>query len=344
MFILENILLAVGGITLFLVGLNFMSDNMESLTGEKMKILLNECTKNKYYGVLTGTFTTAIIQSSIATDVIVLGFVSNNIISFYRASAIIMGANIGTTMTAQLVSLSGKEFFNITAIGSLVAFLGFILSFIKKKNFAEIGGVMMGFGMLFLGLEVISEKVSYFKNFEAFRSIFLVKNDLLLLLNGILITSVIQSSSVVTSVMIVLATNGLITFENSMFLILGTNIGNCLAVIVASLNKPIDARRTAFFNLAFNCLGTIILIVPVMLFKSQLANAFLSFSGTIERQIANFHTLFNIFVTLVLLPVLKPFTNLICKIVKEKEGKGNKKVKSDAKKYQNLQVVAVKSE
>ncbi len=343
MFVFENILLVLGGITLFSMGLNFMSKNMELLTGEKIKLLLNQCTKNKYLGVMTGAFTTAIIQSSIATNVIVIGFVSNNIISFYNASAIIMGSNIGTTMTAQLVALSGKDFFNVTAVGSLVAFLGFILSLIKKKNCQEIGGVMMGFGMLFLGLEIISERVSYFKNFEAFRSIFLVKNPLALILNGIIFTAIIQSSSVVTSVMIVLASNGLINFENSMFLILGVNIGNCLAVILSAVDKSVDAKRTAYFNFAFNLLGSIILFVPILLFKTQIATAFLNFSGTIEREIANFHTLFNLLITIVLLPVLKPFTNLICKIIPDKDKKYNKKVKTNTKKYGKYVGLATKN-
>lgn len=321
MYIIGQFLLALGGITLFLIGLKFMSDNMELLAGKKMKSLLSSCTKNKIYGVMTGAVSTAVIQSSIATNVILVGFVSNGIMSFYQASSVIMGANIGTTITAQLVSLSGKDGFDITVLGSFIAFLGFIFSFIKKGKLTELGGVMMGFGMLFLGLDIVSERVSYFKNFEKFRAIFLVKNDLLLLFNGLIITSIVQSSSAVTSVMIILASNGLITFENSMFLILGANIGTCLSVIVAAVGKPAPARQTAFFNLAFNVVGSIILFLPLSIFKTQIASAFLSFSGSIEREIANFHTLFNLLVTLMLLPVLKPFTNLISKVITDKPQK-----------------------
>lgn len=321
MFIVAQFLLALGGVTLFLIGLKFMSDNMELLAGDKMKSLLSSCTKNNLLGVMTGAVSTAVIQSSIATNVILVGFVSNGVMTFYQASSVIMGANIGTTITAQLVSLSGKDSFDITALGSLVAFLGFIFSFVKKKNFTEIGGVMMGFGMLFLGLDVVSESISYFKNFEKFRSVFLVKNDFFLLFNGLLITAIVQSSSAVTSVMIILASNGLITFENSMFLILGANIGTCLSVILSAIGKPIEARRTAFFNLAFNVVGSIILFLPLTLFKSEIANAFFRFSGSIEREIANFHTLFNLTVTLILLPILKPFNRLIEIIICEKSDK-----------------------
>ncbi len=326
MLILEHFLLAIGGVALFLTGLKYMSDNMELLTGDKMKALLNSCTKNKYYGVLTGAFSTAVIQSSVATNVILVSLVSNGVISFLSASAVIMGTNIGTTITAQLVSLSGKEAFNVTAIGSITMFLGFIFSFIKRKNFKEIGGVMMGFGMLFIGLDIVSSSVSYFKNFEWFRRIFLVENHLVLLLNGLVITALIQSSSAVTSVMIILASNGLITFENSMFLIFGANIGTCFAVILASLGKSAPARQTAFFNLAFNVVGSIIFFLPVSLFSHEVASFFSLFSSTVERQIANFHTLFNLTVTLILLPVLTPFTKLMELIIKDKKNIKTKKL------------------
>lgn len=337
MYIFQQILLALGGITLFLFGLKLMSENMERLAGDKMKSLLYGCTKNKYLGVLTGAFTTAVIQSSIATNVILVGFVSNGMMSFYSASSVIMGANIGTTMTAQLVSLSGEEAFDITSIGALIAFIGFIVSFIKSGKCQEIGGVMLGFGMLFLGLDVISDTVSFFKTLESFRSIFLVKNDLILLLNGIIITGIVQSSSAVTSVMIILASNGLLSFESSMFLILGANIGTCLSVIVCAMGKPVEARRTAVFNLAFNVFGSLILLVPLSIFKTQIANVFLSFSGTIERQIANFHTAFNLLVTIILLPFLNPFTNLISKLITDKEVQKNKKSSKSAKIYLSSQ-------
>ncbi len=177
---------------------------------------------------------------------------------------------------------------------------------------------MVGFGMLFFGLDIINDGVLFFKNFKAFREVFLVKNELLLLLNGVIVTALIQSSSAVTSIMIILAGNGLLSFENSMFLILGANVGTCLCVIAASINKPVEARRTAFFNFAFNLFGSLILFLPLILFKTQVAAWFASFSHGTERMIANFHTLFNLLVTAVLLPALKPFTRLISKIITDK--------------------------
>ncbi len=325
MYALQYVFLTLGGITFFLLGLKFMSDNMEKLAGKKMEKVLSAFTKNRCAGVLTGAVSTAVLQSSIATNVILVGFVSSGMLSFYSASAVVMGANIGTTITAQLVSLSGSSAFDITAFGGVIAFIGFILSFFKNEKSNLIGGVMAGFGMLFFGLNVVSDSIGYFKNFEAFRNIFTVKNHLLLLLNGVAITAVIQSSSAVTSVMIILASNGLLTFESSMFLILGANIGTCICVIISAMNKSVDARRSAFFNIFFNTLGATILFLPLSLFSGQVATAFANFSGGIERQIANFHTLFNVFVTIILLPILKPVTNLVCLIVNDER---TKKVKN----------------
>lgn len=311
MYILENVFLSLGGVTLFLIGLKFISENMETLAGGKMKSALAACTKNRLLGVLTGTLSTAVLQSSIATNVILVGFVSGGMITFYQAAAVIMGANIGTTVTAQLVALSGSNAFDITAFGAAIAFIGFIVSLLKNEKAAAVGNVMAGFGMLFFGLDVISDGVTFFKNYEGFRKIFLVRNDLLLLLNGVFITALVQSSSAVTSVMIILASNGLLGFGESVFLILGANIGTCLSVIVASLGKSKEAQKTAFFNFAFNLTGALIMFLPLSAFKENVAFYFEAFSGGIERQIANFHTLFNVTVTLFLLPVIKPFTRCI---------------------------------
>lgn len=309
--IFEHILLSLGGITLFLLGLKFISENMENLSSNKVKNLIRNFTKNKYVGVLTGAGVTALVQSSIATNVIVVGFVSSGIITFYSGSAVIMGSNIGTTITAHLVSLSQSSLFNITALGSLIGFIGFLISFSKNKNASLFGNVLTGFCMIFLGLDVISNGVEFFKNYEFFRAIFLVKNDVLLFLNGLVITAIVQSSSAVSSVIIILASNGLVDFSSAIFLILGANVGTCLPVIVASLNKSEDALKTAFFNLLFNVVGVLILFFPLTLFKGQITLCFNLFSNGIEKQIANFHTLFNLFVTVVFLPFLKYFTAFI---------------------------------
>ena len=314
MYILEHILLSLGGVTLFLLGLKFISENMEELSSKKVNNLIRNFTKNKYVGVLTGAGVTALIQSSVATNVIVVGLVSSGVISFYSGSAVIMGANIGTTITAHLVSLSQSSFFNVTAVGSLIGFFGFLLSFAKSKNVALFGNVLAGFCMIFIGLDVINNGVIFFKNYAFFRSIFLVESSALLLLNGIVITALVQSSSAVSSVIIILASNGLVDFSNAIFLILGANIGTCLPVILASLNKDIEAQKTAFFNLCFNIFGVLLLYFPLSLFKEQVSQFFTLFSSGIEKQIANFHTLFNLFVTVAILPFLSSFTSFLDKL------------------------------
>jgi phosphate:Na+ symporter len=171
MYIVSHVFLTLGGITLFLLGLKMMSESMEKFSGNGLKTLLANFTKNKYIGVLTGAFSTAVLQSSIATNVILVGFVSNGILSFYQASAVIMGTNIGTTVTAQLVSLSGENSFDITAIAGLVAFIGFLLTLCSSKKVNGIGGVMVGFGTLFLGLKIVNNGVVFFSTTPSFYEI-----------------------------------------------------------------------------------------------------------------------------------------------------------------------------
>ena len=324
MFVLKYLFLTLGGVTLFLLGLKSMSENMQQLSGNKMQKVIKTFTKNRVCGVFSGAVSTELMQSSIATNVIVTSFVSSGILSLSSGCAVIMGANIGTTITAQLVSLSGSSGFDMAAIGSLVSFIGFLISFSKDKKLECVGGVMAGFGMLFLGLNVISDSIVFFKDFNAFRNFFLVDNKLLLFLNGIIITALVQSSSAVTSVIIILATNGLLGFENSMFLILGSNIGSCVSVIIASLSKNQDGRSAAYFNLFFNLIGSLALIIPLSIYSSEISCVFMSFSSSIERAIANFHTLFNVFVTLIIMPVLTPIVKFITIIVGDNKVKQSK--------------------
>lgn len=330
---LKYFLLLLGGIAFFLFGLKFMSENTEDLCGDKMQKVIKTFTGNRFSSVLTGALSTAVLQSSVATNVIIVGFTSSGILSFYSACALVMGSNIGTTVTAQLVALSGSSGFDITAIGSLIAFIGFIFTFTKSQKLQKLGMIMAGFGMLFFGLDVISDSIAVLKNNRLIRSFFLVKNPFLLLLNGMLITAIVQSSSAVTGVMIVLATNGLIGFDSSIFLILGANIGCCFSVIIASKDKPIHARAVAFFNLLFNVFGTALMFLPLAIFKEQIANAFLNFSGGVERAIANFHTLFNTIVCLVVLPMLKGFSGLAVKLTTPKPNKRSKTALSNIGNY-----------
>ena len=311
---IENLLLMIGGITVFLHGLNLMSENMQEIAGGKMKRLLASATSSPIKGVAAGAAVTAVIQSSTATGIMLAGFVNAGALGFSEAVSVIMGANIGTTVTAQLVSLSGNDLFDITAFGSLVAFAGFLLTFSEKPVVFRVGRIMLGFGLIFIGLEIMNESIFAFRNYEFFKRLFTASSPFILILNGFLITGIVQSSSAVSSVMIILALNGLINFESSMYLVLGANIGAGVAVLFITAPMSAEARKVAVANIAFNVIGMLLVLPPLMLFEKEIAGFFVAISGGIERQVANFHTLFNLAVTVALLPFVKPFVKLVDKV------------------------------
>lgn len=326
--VVENLFLLLGGIALFLFGLNALSSNVGSLAGDKMSKIVRGCTKNRVGAVLVGCLSTAVLQSSIATNMIAITLVQKGILSFFRASAIILGTNVGTTVTAQLVSLSTSSDFEITAIGSLVAFLGFLLSVTDKRKLKYLGGAMFGFGTLFIGLKLMTDSVECFKAYDWFTNLFLVKNPLLLLINGFLVTCVFQSSSVVTSILIVLASLDLMHFSNAVFIILGVNVGTCLPVILSSARLSTESKQSAIFNLAFNLFGTLIFFPLFLFFGDFFQTLFTQNVSSIGKSIANFHTAFNLVVCVIVLPMLKPFCLLVQKIYGFLYGEktGNKRV------------------
>ena len=315
--IINEFLFFLGGITVFLLGLSKISESASGFSEEKSKNFLLKCSSSPLRGIATGATVTALVQSSIATNVVAVGLVDGGILSFYSASAIIMGANIGTTATAQIVALSGVTAFDITALGSLSAFIGALITFLVKngKN-KTIGGVLIGFGLLFIGLEIMSDSVNFFKDYEFFKRLFLVENPVVLFLNGLVLTAVMQSSSALSGIMIILAGSGLLSFKSSMFILYGANVGTCLPVIISSLGKSDGARRTAVFNLFFNVFGVLVFFLPTVVFGDCIARLFLR-GKDVGRAIANFHTAFNVSVTALVLPILKPFTALISKMVSE---------------------------
>jgi len=276
-----------------------------------MQGILKGATKSRLLGAATGAAVTAVLQSSTATSVMLVGFVNGGIMTLSSALPVVMGANVGTTVTAQLVSLSGSNLFNVTAVGSLIGFVGFLMGFSKKGAVRSAGNVMLGFGELFIGLEIMSTTVSAFSGYELFRRLFTVESPLLLILNGFLITALVQSSSVVSSVMIILAINGVISFESSTYLILGTNIGAGVAVLLVASAMSDEARRVAVANVVFNVIGTAVCLPLLILLEGEIGSFFLAIIGGIERQIANFHTVFNFVTTAVLLPLVRPFEKLV---------------------------------
>lgn len=313
-----QIFLMLGGLAVFMYGISIMGDSLETVGGEQVKTMFEKVSNNKLKGVGIGVGVTALIQSSSATTVMLVGFVNVGILSLTQATAIIMGSNIGTTITAQLSSLSGFGGINITAIMALIAFGGLILYVSGKKlRTKHIGVILLGLGMLFIGLKQMSSSMSSFAanpdgSPTAFAKFMLVsfKNPVLNILAGALFTAIIQSSSAATGVIIAFGASGIITFDTAMFIVLGTNIGTCVTAILSSVGTSINARRTAVIHLFFNLIGTVIISIPLLIFNSDLANFFTSISSNLPRAIANFHTVFNILTTAMLLP----FTNGLVKL------------------------------
>ena len=316
MILLEDLFLISGAIALFLYGLKILSNGISEVAGEKMKRIVQKTTSNRLTAVGAGALCTAVAQSSVATNMIVITFVEKGVLNFISACAVIMGTNIGTTITAQLVSLSTVSEFDICAIGGLISFIGFLLTLSKNQKRVAIGSAMLGFGFIFTGIKLLTEGVERLKAYSFFTALFLVENPLLLLLNGFFITAILQSSSVVTSILTVLASIGILKFQNATFIILGANIGTCLPVIFASLSMSKESIKSAVFNIAFNIFGSIIFFLPLVFFGDFIYSLPVFSSGA-GRAIANFHTLFNIAVCLILLPVLKQFCT-ICERVTEK--------------------------
>lgn len=314
MVVLKNVFLILGAVSVFLFGLKQMSEQATKLANKKIEYTLKKVCSNAVSSALAGVISTALIQSSIATNVIAISFVEGNIISFANASALLMGTNIGTTITAQLVSLSNVGQFDVTAIGCLIGFIGILLSFFNNEKLNSLGLFFLGFEFVFIGLQLMTTCVNYFKTYQWFTNIFLVKSPLLLFLNGLFLTAIIQSSSVTTSIMVILGSLGLISFYNSMFLIMGANVGACFCVIIASAKLSENAQKTALFNLIFNVFGSLLFFVPLLLFGERLSNTFIFSASNISRKIANFHTLFNFTVCLVIMPLLRYFVSFTEKV------------------------------
>lgn len=314
--IIREILMAFGGVAVFLFGLQKMSECVQAVAGEKMKQTIYGATRSKLRGILAGAGVTAIIQSSTATNIMLASFAGAGAITFKAAIPVIMGANIGTTITAQLVSLSGGGFSLMDSIASLFAVAGFVLTFFKKDLVKNAGGFLFGFGLLFIGLGIMNERVSAFGRYPFFRGLFTVKNPFFLILNGFLITGIVQSSSAVSSVIIALAASGILGFESCAYLILGSNIGSGVAVLLLSSSIDKEAEKVAMANILFNLFGTAIVLPFLICFAKPIENAFFAFSGSAERMVANFHTVFNILSTILLLPlcgVIKTATEFLCR-------------------------------
>lgn len=324
--ILSAILMLTAGIGIFLVACQMMSTNLESASSQKLRSLFSKVSHNKWLGVGIGTITTAVIQSSGATTVMVIGFVNAGIISLTQAATMIYGANIGTTITAQIVALGmfGANTLSTSVIFSSLAGIGaFMMLFAKKEMLKKLGGIITGFGMLFVGLTLMSDSMADFAALDSVK-LFLAKinNPLLLVLIGTLLTAIIQSSSVMTSIAIAMVYTRLISLDQGIFLTMGSNIGSCVVAIIAGLTSGMNAKRTALIHLIFNCSGVVIFMIVAALLSVFSHGNFsfgtlfeVMFPGAPQTQLAMFHTFFNVITVLIVLPLTSLMVKTVCRFI-----------------------------
>lgn len=321
---LEMTLGAIGGLGLFLYGMNLMADGLQKAAGDRLKEVIHKLTSNRLMAVLVGTFVTMIIQSSSATSVMVVSFVNAGLMTLSQAVGVIFGANIGTTITGQMVSL------NLTQFAPIAIATGFLVRTIsKKKNNKELADILIGFGILFIGMNLLKEALMPLKESTVFSQWISTygNNPIIALFIGIIMTLALQSSSATIGVLIALASNGILPFSTAIYIIFGDNIGTCTTALISSLSTSVRGKRVAFIHLLFNIIGTIyfmLFLVPI------LTNIVTSIDPTdISRQIANAHSLFNIINVIVLFPFASVLVKMVYQLFPETEEEKQSKVKID---------------
>ena len=324
--IITSLLTLLAGIGVFLIACQMMSSNLEAASSERLKILFSKASGSKLLGVGIGAIGTAAIQSSGATTVMTIGFVNAGIISLAQAATIIYGANIGTTVTAQIVALGmfGGNSVSTSVIFSAFAGLGAFLGIFAKRNRVKtLGGILAGFGLLFVGLELMSGSMEDFAALDGVKTFLAgIRNPLLLVLLGAVFTAIIQSSSVMTSIALAMVVTGLIGIDQGIYLTMGSNIGSCVVAVIAGVTSGTNAKRTALIHLLFNCSGVLIFLLAAW----GLGWFDLSYGGLFERifpsapqvQLAMFHTFFNTVTVAIMLPLTGMLVALVQRMIPER--------------------------
>lgn len=302
----------IGGLGLFLYGMTLMSDSLEKAAGAKLRGILELFTKNRYVGIIVGVVFTAIIQSSSAATVMVVSFVNAGLMTLYQAIGVIYGANIGTTVTSQLVS------FNLSQYAPVFIMAGVLMLMIfKNPTVKKAGEVVIGFGILFLGISTMSSSMGALKELPAIQNLFMsLDNRFFALLLGLVITAIVQSSSVTVSIVLLLAQQGLLPLKICFFIILGCNIGACMSAMLASLSGKKNAKRAALIHLLFNIIGSIIMTVILLIGSNWIEALIMHISGgNLGRCVANTHTIFKVFQVIILMPFMSWIVKLTYLIV-----------------------------
>ncbi len=314
----------LAGVGVFIVGMNFMGDALEKTAGSGMKGLLEKISNNRLSGVGIGAGVTAIIQSSSATSVMVIGLVNAGVMTLMQATPIIMGANIGTTVTGVLVALK-NDYFNMLMY--LLAFAGVMMGFFKKEKIKLIGSLCCGLGMIFVGLNIMSSEEAFGNPLveRMFTDIFkTIDFPLLLILVGIIFTALIQSSSASTGVVITMVGAGVLPLDLALFIILGANIGTCITALLASIGANANSKRVALIHFTFNTVGTVIFAALIWIFKDAAVDILVSlFPGddtmSLQMRVSVFHVIFNVTTTLILLPFVKQLVKYSCLVIRDKK-------------------------
>lgn len=321
--LIQSLIWLLAGVGVFIVGMNFMGDALEKSAGSGMKSLLEKISNNRFSGVGIGAGVTAIIQSSSATSVMVIGLVNAGVMTLMQATPIIMGANIGTTITGVLVALK-NDYFNMAMY--LLAFAGVMMGFFKKEKIKIAGSLCCGLGLIFVGLEVMSSEQAFGNPLveNMFTQIFKrIDHPLLLIFVGVIFTALIQSSSAATGVVITMVGTGVLPLDLALFIILGANIGTCVTALLASVGANANSKRVALIHFTFNVLGTALFTAIIWMFREPMVNLLVCVfpnndQMSLQMRVSLFHVIFNVTTTCLLIPFVKQLVDYSCLVIKDK--------------------------
>ncbi len=330
--LIQSFIWLLAGVGIFIVGMNFLSDALEKSAGSGMKSLLGKISNNRFSGVGIGAGVTAIIQSSSATSVMVIGLVNAGVMTLMQATPIIMGANIGTTVTGLLVALK-NDFFNMLMY--LLAFAGVMMGFFKKEKIKLAGTLCSGLGLIFVGLNIMSSEEAFGNPAvkEIFTNIFnVISNPFLLIVIGVIFTALIQSSSAATGVVITMVGTGILPLSLALFIILGANIGTCVTALLASVGANANSKRVALIHFTFNAIGTVLFAIVLLVFKEPLINLLISVfpnedQMSLQMRVSLFHVIFNVSTTVVLLPFVKQLVGYSTLVIRDKKTEDSRSLK-----------------
>ena len=322
--LIQSLIWLLAGVGVFIVGMNFMGEALEKSAGSGMKRMLEKISNNRFSGVGIGAGVTAIVQSSSATSVMVIGLVNAGVMTLMQATPIIMGANIGTTVTGIIVSLK-NDYFNMLMY--ILAFAGVMMGFFKKEKIKIAGLLCSGLGLIFVGLNIMSSEQAFGNPLveNLFTNVFkTIDFPLLLILVGVIFTGLIQSSSAATGVVITMVGTGVLPLELALFIVLGSNIGTCVTALLASVGANANSKRVALIHFTFNAIGTAVFTALIWIFKEPTINLLVSlFPGdapmALQMRVSVFHVIFNVTTTCLLLPFTKHLVKYSCMVIKDKK-------------------------